>query len=156
VPKSHLPHACYTPSSNGLHSCPSFEGLGSQVFPGTGYSECEVPWNSSVPTGRCLLNSKLKSGNGRFHPVCMGVPARRSMNTAIFLKNCSFACHCISVMHADISAEAPHYAVFSRHFIPLRTKYFRQHPFLNTLSLCSFLNARDQVSHPSPHHSSGG
>jgi hypothetical protein len=35
----------------------------------------------------------------------------------------------------------------SRHFISLRSKYF-QHPVLSTLSLCSSLNVRDQVSHP--------
>jgi hypothetical protein len=37
---------------------------------------------------------------------------------------------------------------FSRYFIPLRSKYSPQHPVSNTLSLCSSLNVRDQVSHP--------
>jgi hypothetical protein len=34
------------------------------------------------------------------------------------------------------------------YFIPLRSKYSPQHPGSNTLSLCSSLNVRDQVSHP--------
>jgi hypothetical protein len=36
----------------------------------------------------------------------------------------------------------------SSHFIPLWSKYFPQHFVLNTLSLYSSLNVRDQVSHP--------
>jgi hypothetical protein len=35
----------------------------------------------------------------------------------------------------------------SCHFISLRSKYSLQHPVLNTLSLFSCLNVRDQVSH---------
>jgi hypothetical protein len=42
----------------------------------------------------------------------------------------------------------------SGHFISLRSKYSPQHPFWNTLSLCSSLNVRDQVSHPSSYSSS--
>jgi hypothetical protein len=37
---------------------------------------------------------------------------------------------------------------FSRYFSPLRSKYSPQHPVLNTYSLCSSLNVRDQVSQP--------
>jgi hypothetical protein len=40
------------------------------------------------------------------------------------------------------------FSPFSRHLILLRSKYPPQHPVLNTLSLCSSLNVRDQVSHP--------
>jgi hypothetical protein len=36
----------------------------------------------------------------------------------------------------------------SSQFIPLWMKYAPWHPVLNTLSLCSSLNVRDQVSHP--------
>jgi hypothetical protein len=37
---------------------------------------------------------------------------------------------------------------FSRHLIPLRSKYSSQNPVLNTLSLCFYLSVRDKVSHP--------
>jgi hypothetical protein len=33
-------------------------------------------------------------------------------------------------------------------FLPFRSKYLPQHCVLKTLSLCSFLKVRDQVSHP--------
>jgi hypothetical protein len=36
----------------------------------------------------------------------------------------------------------------SCHFISVWFKNFPQHPALNTLSLCSSLNVRDQISHP--------
>jgi len=35
-----------------------------------------------------------------------------------------------------------------RHFLPLTSKYFPQPLFSSTLSLCSSLSARNQVSHP--------
>jgi len=34
----------------------------------------------------------------------------------------------------------------SHHFLPLRSKYFPQHPALSILSICSFLSGRDQDS----------
>jgi hypothetical protein len=33
-------------------------------------------------------------------------------------------------------------------FLPFRSKYLPQHSVLRTLSLCSSLRVRDQVSHP--------
>jgi hypothetical protein len=39
------------------------------------------------------------------------------------------------------------FSPFTRHLTPLRSKYTPQHHVLNTLSLCSSLNVRDQVSH---------
>jgi hypothetical protein len=36
----------------------------------------------------------------------------------------------------------------SRHFIPLRSKYFPKHMLSNTLHVCSYLDVRDPVSHP--------
>jgi hypothetical protein len=36
----------------------------------------------------------------------------------------------------------------SHHFISIGSKYSPRHPVLNTLSLCSSLNVKDQVSHP--------
>jgi hypothetical protein len=33
-------------------------------------------------------------------------------------------------------------------FLPFRSKYLPQHSVLKTLSLCSSLKVRDQVSHP--------
>jgi hypothetical protein len=42
-----------------------------------------------------------------------------------------------------------HVSPITRHFISLRSKYLILNTlFSNTLSLCSFLNIRDQVSHP--------
>jgi hypothetical protein len=40
------------------------------------------------------------------------------------------------------------FAPISCHFIHLWSKYSLQHPVSNTLSRCSSLNVRDQVSHP--------
>jgi hypothetical protein len=40
------------------------------------------------------------------------------------------------------------FSPFSRHLIPLRSKYPPQHPVLKHLQLCFSLNVRDQVSHP--------
>jgi hypothetical protein len=40
------------------------------------------------------------------------------------------------------------FSPLSRHLIPLRSKILLSTLFSNTLSLCSFLNVRDQVSHP--------
>jgi hypothetical protein len=37
----------------------------------------------------------------------------------------------------------------THHFISLQSKYSRQRPVLNILSLCSSLNVRDLISHPS-------
>jgi hypothetical protein len=37
---------------------------------------------------------------------------------------------------------------FPRHLIPLRSKYSSQNLLSNTLSLCSSVSVRDQVSHP--------
>jgi hypothetical protein len=35
----------------------------------------------------------------------------------------------------------------SRHFLPLRSKYFPQHPFSDTLNLCSSLSVWNHISH---------
>jgi hypothetical protein len=37
---------------------------------------------------------------------------------------------------------------FSRHLVIIRSKYSSQNPVLKSLSLCSSVNVRDQVSHP--------
>jgi hypothetical protein len=41
-----------------------------------------------------------------------------------------------------------HLPPFPRHLIALKFKYSSQNLVLNTLSLCSSLSVRDQVSHP--------
>jgi hypothetical protein len=39
------------------------------------------------------------------------------------------------------------YSPTSHHFLPLRSKYSPQHPFSNTLNICSSLSVRDKTAH---------
>jgi hypothetical protein len=54
---------------------------------------------------------------------------------------------CKLYLAKSTSYEVPHYTVFSCHFIPLWSKCSPEHPVLNTLSLCTSIHVRDQVSH---------
>jgi hypothetical protein len=57
---------------------------------------------------------------------------------------------CLMILGISTNYEAPHFQLplFSRHIIPLIPIYSSQTLLSNTLSVCSSLNVRYQVSHP--------
>jgi hypothetical protein len=91
------------------------------------------------PSGSFLLASPPKSYMhlSSLHACYMPHPSHSHS-----LDHSNYTWRRVQVMKLIIMQFSPTY-----HFIPLRSKYSPQHPVL-TLSLCSSLNIRDQVSHP--------
>jgi hypothetical protein len=61
-----------------------------------------------------------------------------------WLHYCDYTWRKIQVMKLLIMQ----FSLASCHFIPLRCKYFPQHPILKHPQQCSSLTVQDQVSHP--------